>query len=42
MCDKIYKSRDLNTWETILDNSGRNILTTGNNLLFIDMVDSNK
>ena len=40
--DKIYKSTDLNNWETILDNSGRNILTTGNNLLFIDMNDSNK
>jgi hypothetical protein len=40
--DKIYKSTDLNSWETILDNSGRNILTTGNNLLFIDMNDSNK
>jgi hypothetical protein len=40
--DKIYKSTDLNNWETILDTSGRNILTTGNNLLFIDMNDSNR
>jgi hypothetical protein len=38
--DKIYKSTDLNNWESILDSSGRNILTTGNNLLFID--NSNK
>ncbi len=34
--DKIYKSSDLNNWESILDSSGRNILTTGNNLLFIN------
>jgi len=41
--NEIYSSSDLKNWQSITsDISGKNILTTGNNLLLIDINDSNK